>query len=146
MNNRIFIFLTTFVAIAMLAMLASNLTLFIAPRTQEKYIAYNDVKGIAIEHHGFLYTLNFEQQNRVIGWINMSLAINTTPPAQNSLTEPDVSNLIIYRFNKTDLILKPIGYSKNNLVFLSSELNSRGYMQDVSLGDWKSLLTKTYDP
>lgn len=143
MSSRLTGFLTIAVLVAMSAIFILNLypLFFISP--QEKILSYNGVRGIAIEHQGTLYTLNFEQQNRVIEAINRSLFISD----DSGLKKEGIgfSKLIIYRFNAPDMILTPLGYQNNNLVYSIPEWNRKGYLLDISEGAFKELLSQTYD-
>lgn len=50
----------------------------------------NNIRGVAVEIDGLLYTLNFEQQNALIKRLNEEVE---TPPS------PDIKKIIIYQFN-----------------------------------------------
>lgn len=71
------------------------------PRKQA-VLSYNDVQGMAIESQGQLYTLNFEQQNLVVGSLNLKEGI---PPL--TTCAPTIDRLIVYRFNQPDWVINP---------------------------------------
>lgn len=141
MDNRLITYLT-FAVVAVMAflLLANVFPIFIKP-IAEKYIGYNDVRGMAVEYEGKLYTLNFDQQKNAIGFFNQSIA-STSKPSQQA----DFSKLIIYRFNQlTDIVIKPEGYDNNqNLIFTAPEWTHEGSLQDVSQGKFKALIHQIY--
>jgi hypothetical protein len=144
-NNKSIFIMTGVVFLAMAILLAFNLTHVFSNPKVEKYLPFNDVKGTAIEHKGGLYTLNFDQQNSVIEYLNLSIPVGKE--ALDSHQGPlNFTKLIIYRFNKPDLVITPIQYEGNNLIFSSPEWNHNGYLKDVSYGHLKNLLATTYDP
>lgn len=63
-------------------------------------LAYNDVKGMAVESNGLLYTVNFDRQNRIVAAINK----NEQPPVGEICTGT-VDKLVIYRFNAPDWVI-----------------------------------------
>ncbi len=91
--------LRTFTYLAVTTIVLSTVLIFIAfmPKLlhsrKQEILSYNDVRGMAIERQGLLYTLNFEQQNRMVA------AINHNDPIKNKL--------IIYRFNHPDWVIEP---------------------------------------
>ena len=143
-NNNVMM-MTFVVLVAMAVLLAFNLEKIISKPHQAKYIGFNEVRGMAIEHKGLLYTLNFDQQNKVIDNLNLAIPIGKSALAPSKETL-NFTKLIIYRFNKADLILLPIQYEGNNLIFSVPEWNKSGYIKDISYGHLKSLLATTYDP
>lgn len=76
----------------------------LAPMLEQKppqsVLAYNEVKGMAIESEGKLYTLNFEQQNQVVAALNKKENI----PEIKTCGAPG-EKLIIYRFNAPEWVL-----------------------------------------
>jgi hypothetical protein len=145
MNNRNLMYLTIMVLIAMGLLLVVNITTLFTMPKPERYIGYNDVRGMAIEHQKLLYTLNFDQQNDLIKYFNMALPINKDLQTVIS-SSVDFSKLVIYRFNQPDLIITPIAYEDDNLIFKIPEWNEQGYLQDISQGSLKELISSTYDP
>lgn len=145
MSDRAIYWLTGLVVICMIALLLLNSVPLIWSPPKEKYIKYNDVRGMAIEHHQKLYTLNFQQQNEVIGYINKSIPVPQSS-VKNVKSKLDYTKIIIYRFNAPDMILMPIEYNDNNLIFSNPELNPSGLMRDTSRGGLKNVLANTFDP
>lgn len=108
----------------------------------EKYILKGDVKGIEIVHNDKPYTLNFEQQNTLIDYLNQSLPVNT-----NFRIDPNLpfSKIIIYRFKGAPLELTPITLVGTDLVFSAPTWNPNGYLRDISVGRMNKLLNNTFD-
>jgi hypothetical protein len=144
-QNKNVMIMTFVVLAAMGILLAFNLQQVISKPQQAKYIGFNEVRGMAIEHKGLLYTLNFDQQNKTIENLNLAIPVGKTAigPSEEPL---NFSKLVIYRFNKPNLTLLPIQYEGNNLIFSVPEWNKNGYIKDISYGHLKSLLATTYDP
>jgi hypothetical protein len=140
-------------SLALLAILIAILLINVTPlfviteSTEEKFIGYFEVRGMAVEYNQKLYTLNYEQQNDAVAYLNQSLLVG---PAAKSLasqsTKPEFTRLIIYRFGKPDLVLTPIGWEPDgNLVYSVPEWNHDGLLNDISLGAFRSLISRTYD-
>lgn len=95
-------FLYLFITGALLAILLYLIAL--APMLEkvppQSILAYNNVRGMAIESEGMLYTLNFEQQNRVVAAINRREKI---PEMETCAISMD--KLVIYRFNAPEWVL-----------------------------------------
>lgn len=143
--NNFTTYLTLLVLIGMGIILMLNFTRFITQEKNERYLSYNGVRGMALDHNKQLWTLSFEQQNKAIEQINLCLPIGKS--AQHQDGKPlDFGRIVIYRFNAPDLYLTPIAYDGNNLVFESKEWNPDGRLLDVSGGAFDALLRSTYDP
>jgi hypothetical protein len=144
MNTRIITFLTVIVLAAMGLILALNLSNLFLPLPAQRYLSFNDVKGIALDYKGQSYTLNFEQQNDLIDHVNRFLAVGKQKqPDPNARI--DFGSITVYLFNAPNIILKPIGLEKENLIFLVPEWNQSGYLLDVSNGALKELIDETFD-
>ena len=146
MSNRTLISFTALVILGMAILLGLNMNQILTGQPESQtYLNYNEVRGMAISHHQLLYTLNFTQQNKVIGLLNKAVRI-----AELKATErqpPDFDHLVIYQFNhKPDLIIKPIAYVDQNLIFSVPEWYKDGYLMELSEGDLQQLLSQTYDP
>lgn len=137
--------LTLLVLLGMGIILLLNFSssLLLQPKN-ERYLSYNGVRGMAVEHDHLLWTLNFDQQNSVIAHLNRSIPIgkNTRHLEKKPLI---IDRLIIYRFHAPDLFLTPVGYDGDNLIFQSAVWNPSGYLLDVSGGSFNVLLSQTYD-
>jgi len=120
-----------------------------------KYIAPNDVRGMAVEHNGLLYTLNFQQQNHLVEIFNRSNPISGPDLSKRKITPqnaPDVKKIIIYRFNAPDIEITPVAYTSRKetpnhaaLVFTSSEWNHGGYLEESIPEQSNEVLLTTYD-
>lgn len=144
-SNRFLVFMTALVLLGMGVLFVINFNSILGGKPiGQTYLEYNDVRGIAIKHKDSLYTLNFSQQNQLIDFINQSIKIQDYE--KQSISKPDFQQIIIYLFNgKPDLILEPVGYMNENLIYTNKEWNPSGYMRDVSAGSLKRFLSETYD-
>lgn len=144
MSNRLSLIMTIIVIACMALLFMINFNQVFWPSKVETYLSYNGVRGVEVEHHGSLYTLNFEQQNRLIDLLNRSIPIGSNVSYQKN-DNMDVKKIVIYRFDKPDVILIPYGHMNENIIFLSKDWNSDGLMKDVSQGELKTLLSTTFD-
>lgn len=145
MSNRTLYYLTALVLISMAALLTFNLSSILRgePLTPD-YIRRNHVRGMAVEHHQLLYTLNFQQQNDVLDMLNRALRITEI---KREREQPDIEKIIIYQFDDLpDLTITPIAYVNDDLIFSVPEWNPNGYLMDISSGRLRQLLSQTYDP
>lgn len=144
MKNRTLVYLTSFVILGMLVLLGLNMSSLMTGHRVETYLKYNHVRGMAINHNELLYTLNFNQQNEVIEILNHSVRVVGVKPGKRK--KPDFEKIVVYQFDgKPDLIVKPIAYIGNNLVFSVAEWNPEGYLMEISEGKLQTLLSKSYD-
>ena len=97
-------FLYLFLTGALLALLLYLIAL--APLLEKApasaVLAYNDVKGMAVESEGMLYTLNFKQQNRIVAALNKQEEILEIEGCVRPLP---LDKLVIYRFNAPEWVL-----------------------------------------
>lgn len=145
MSNRTLYWMTGLFVFCILILLLLNAVPMMWTPPAEKYLKFNDVRGMAVEHKQKLYTLNFEQQNEVIGHLNKSIPVSNTI-VTDMKPKLEISKIVVYRFGLPDLTIVPIEYSSNNLIFSSPDWNRDGLMKDVSLGALKNVLAQTYDP
>lgn len=141
MSNKNFIYLLVAGVIGMSVILMLNLVGFWQPQLTEKFLPRNDVRGIDIDHNGKLWTLNFEQQNKLVNVLNASIATSERFSPENT----DFDKLIIYRFNKPDIILTPLKVVNKQLVFSVPEWNLKGNMKESNPGEIQQILSQTYD-
>jgi hypothetical protein len=146
MTNRTLIYLTALVILAMTLLISLNMSSILTGESKNQtYLRYNDVRGMAIAHNQLLYTLNFKQQNTVIDILNKAIHIIDIRPGQRQ--PPNIEKIVIYRFNnQPDLVINPIAYVNQNLVFSIPEWEQEGYFMELSNGALKQLLSQTYDP
>lgn len=146
MTNRTLIYLTALVILAMTLLISLNMSSILTSESKNQtYLRYNDVRGMAIAHNQLLYTLNFKQQNTVIDILNKAIHIIDIRPGQRQ--PPNIEKIVIYRFNnQPDLVINPIAYVNQNLVFSIPEWEQEGYFMELSNGALKQLLSQTYDP
>lgn len=109
---RIHALLYLFVSVSVLALVL--LLIALAPTWQappkQLILPYNDVKGMAVESGGVLYTLNFDQQKQVVAALNRGTGL-----PDMEMYAPSVEKLIIYRFNASEWVI-PVSRMKNDTV------------------------------
>lgn len=110
----------------------------------EKYILRGDVQGTEIIHNSIAYTLNFEQQTKLLDYLNQSLPVGSDSKKNSS---PFLfTKFIIYRFQAPPLEFIPIAVLGNDLLFSAPTWNPNGYMRETSSGEMLNLLNSTFDP
>lgn len=143
-SNKTLYYLTSVVALGVALLLLIQFFNRISFPTNERYLSYNGVRGVAIEHNNLLYTLNFDQQNRLIDYINMALPVGKSS-WNSSRNDLPFTKIVVYRFNQPDLIMTLVGIENQNLIFAVPDWNSAGYISDVTLGKFYQLMVRTYD-
>lgn len=142
-GNRFITYLTLLVLAGMAIILMFNISNLFTGSVNERYLSYNGVRGVAVEYKQKLWTLNFEQQNQLIDWINRAIPIGKLGKPERGGVP--YNRIVVYRFNAPDLFITPIGYDGDNLVLEAKEWNPSGYLLDVSRGSLDTLLQSTYD-
>lgn len=144
MSNRTLGFLTALVILCMIVLFAINLNSILSGQPiNQKYLQYNEVRGMAITRHKVLYTLNFEQQNEIVGILNQAIPINVI---EGERTPANIEQLIIYQFQELpDIVLTPIGYVGKDMIFAAPQWTPNGYLKELSEGTLQKLLTESYD-
>lgn len=99
-------YLAVFLLLLIAGIGALNLFLLLRPEKTQRVLKTNDVRGMAVEHDGLLYTLNFSQQNGVVSALNQS--VESKAPLPTAFTR-----LVVYRFNQNDLIFSAEELSRN---------------------------------
>lgn len=143
MNNKTLLYMIIGVVTCLSILLFINTFSFVLEFSPEKYLSPNNVQGIAVEHKGKLYTLNFQQQNDFITYINKAFKAGNSITPQPSTA---INKIIIYPFNKSDIQITVYGYIGDDLIFSTPAWHSNELLQDKSEGALKKLLSQTYDP
>lgn len=160
MGKRITIFMTVAVLAGFGVILLMNVAALLG-YIPPKYISPNDVRGMAIEHNSTLYTLNFAQQNTLVDIFNRAIPVNKGAFEARQVTNvkaPQVTKIIIYRFNQPDIEIKPVGYvnknssaltsadpSRYSMVFSAPIWNPEGLLEETASDELQQLLLTTYD-
>lgn len=144
MNNKSLTYLTAIVLVGTTILLALNVMPIFWSPVNEKYIVYNDVRGMAVSHKGQLYTLNFDQQNEVIGLLNLTIKVGTQKLTPD-IKKADFDRIVIYQFKGPDLDIIPVGINEDGILFSVPRWNTDGYMQDVSKKQFTTLIENAYD-
>ena len=160
-NNRTTAIMTAAVLAGFTIILLMNMASFFGIESV-KYLSPNMVRGIAIEHKGLLYTLNFDQQNRFIAILNRSIPISEAMVEKRKSAQPadeEIQKIVVYRFNAPDLEIRPKAYverlnsaSPQNakepqaMVLAVKELTPTGLLEETTAGELHQLFSETYDP
>jgi hypothetical protein len=144
MTNRALFFLTSLVIASMLILLGLNMTsILTGTPPAETYLKHNQVKGMEVGYNNLLYTLNFKQQNELIDIFNRSVKVVGLKPGKHQ--KPSIEKIIVYQFGLPDLVITPIAYIDNNLVFSVPEWDVNGYLMELSDGYLHQMIMQTYD-
>lgn len=112
-----------------------------------KYISPNDVRGSAIQYNQKLYTLNFEQQNNLLGIFNSSTVIPEASIANGM--KPEFDKIILYRFNAPDVSITPIQFLKKGdqhvFIYSAPTWNASGWLQATGPENFQNFFSQTYD-
>lgn len=140
-RQLIYLVVTTLVILSVLLLITAFFNLRTPP--SQKLLSYNDVNGIAVERNGIFYTLNFQQQNELIGFFNHAIALD--PPllslSQNEhLTQPSYTKITVYPFDRPDIEITPVAYIDDQLLFASKTWNEGKQLLDTSKGALKQIL------
>ncbi|GAB4237866.1 MAG: hypothetical protein Tsb0021_17650 [Chlamydiales bacterium] len=141
--QRSLLFLLIGIGAIVIALLLNFLTPY-EDQTDRKVLVRGDVRGMEIVHRNIPFTLNFEQQEAVINMINRSLFVGAAD--LNQITDEALfEEITIYPFKGNPMRLRPIAYlTDGNLLYTLPEFHT-GYLQDISEGEMKRLLSKSYD-
>lgn len=145
-SNRFILYMTGLVIIGMAILFALNVSIIVSEQGgPQTYLKFNDVRGMAVKYKQLLYTLNFSQQNEIIEILNQSIPMLSSD-ASGFRQAPDIQQIIIYQFgNKPDLILTPIVYMNNQLIYSMPQWNAKNNLMELSNGRLQTLLSETYD-
>lgn len=147
MSNRNIMFMTVFVLAGMGILLLINVTaLFQRQESKVTYVSPSDVRGSSVNHKNKEWTLNFSQQNALIAYLNQSIPISGGISNTRLNRSLDIQKITLYKFNAPNILITPIGYENDNLVFSAPEWNKEGLLKDTSHGKLKTMLFKTFDP
>lgn len=146
MNNRVLFSLTLLVLLGMLILFGINMTSILTGSTPfQPYLDFNQVRGIDVNHRHLSYTLNFAQQNEIIEILNRSVKVMGLRPGKHQ--RPAIERIVIHRFHDLPaLIITPVAYVDQNLVFSIPDWDAHGYLMELSEGRLQNLLAETYDP
>lgn len=157
--NRFTLIMTMAVLCGFSVLLLMNVASFLGV-VPAKYISPSDVRGIAVQHDGKLYTLNFSQQNTMVDIFNRMIPVKKELVFERQVktTRPEVQKIIIYRFNAPDIEITPIAYvmkttslaqpvSQGHLSMVLSvpDWNAEGFLEESTNDELHQLLPTTYD-
>lgn len=144
MKNRTIYYLAGIALLTIGILFLFNLSsMFINP-FPEHYIGHNRIKGMAIQHDGILFTLNFSQQNEAVDLINQAVTTSATDSFKQQ-SQQDFQKLVIYRFNAPDITITPITMIDNSYIFSVPEFSENLLLKDTSQGRLKNVLSESYE-
>lgn len=144
MSNRILVIFLIIAVVGILLLLAINSSHLFSSAPHKGYLSRGETRGIELYHQGKPYTLNFEQQESLIDLLNRATPVEKVEVDLQSKPPLDFEKIVIYRFNAPNIILTPIGYKDNQLLFSVPEWSQKPF-QDNSQGTLRTLLSHTYD-
>lgn len=108
---------------------------------KEKKMLLNpkEVEGSSVTENQKTYTLNFEQQNTLIKWINQSESFSGN---MDSFQPTSIEKITFHIFNQPDIDLYPSGLIENQFLFFSPSWKDKGQMVEPSKGVLKQILTE----
>lgn len=133
------------VVLAVLILLGINLIPFFSTSQKKVLISLNDTNGMAVVHNGTPYTLNFEQQNSAMEYINRAVFVKKSDYA-NRKKNFEVEKITVYRFKKPEVDIFPIDLADKNLIFSAPAWSQEYYFMDLSAGGFQRLLISSFDP
>lgn len=107
------------------------------------YIRHEEVRGMAVVHNNLPFTLNFDQQKKVIDILNRAILVGD-PKSESGDPLLGFQSIVIYRFNQPDVVITPIRWVHKNLLFRAKDW-SESNLLDVSREELFTLLPTTYD-
>lgn len=144
MSDRTLNIFTVIVIACIFILLAVNYLPFISTAVEDQFLTNDGVKGVELYHNNTPFTLNFDQQNFLIGSLNKGEKIGKELIKRNSSLFP-YSKIVVYQFGKPTITLTPISIIDQNIIFEAPEWNPNGYIQESSGGELLELLSKTFD-
>lgn len=147
MNNRSTTWMIVGVILSIVVLLSFNTWVHYQPEvaTGGQFLSRNQVRGIEVVHKEKPFTLNFEQQNAFIDYINSTELVNKSMAAAIQ-TPADIEKIIIYLFDAPEITLTTVGYLNSNLLLSVPKWNPEMLLLDRSQGSFKTLISETYDP
>ena len=145
MSNRMLTLFSLLILICIGALLAVKFLPYTAAAEGDGLFASrNGTRGSAVIHSSKPWTLNFEQQNDLISYLNEGENIGKEL-IENAPSQFPYSKIVIYQFDKGDLTFTPVNYQGDNIVFDAPQVVENGYVLEGSDGKLKQLLLGTFD-
>lgn len=144
MNSNTISIMAGAVVLAALVLLGLNLTPFFSHKEQKVLISLNDTNGMTVVHNGKPYTLNFEQQNSAMEYINRSVFVKKSDYEKRKKNF-EVEKIIVYRFKNPEVDIFPIDLADRNLIFSAPTWSQEYYFMDLSAGGFQRLLASSFD-
>lgn len=144
MNARSAIYATLVVAVAVGLLLLRGLVPIIPEGKISTFLQANNVRGMEVVWKGQPYTLNFQQQQEMIEYINRSIPVGKI---RDSITSyPGLNKIVVYQFGQPTVDLTPVDFNLNEFYFSALTWNPGGYLMDNSAGEMARLVESSHDP
>lgn len=109
---------------------------------EKNRLELNDVQAISIEKDGKQHVLNLQQQVELVKYLNLAVPVEKKT-YENQTDQIDFERIVISRLkNQPEVVITPVGYIRNNLLFSAPSWNPKGYMRDLSDGGLKKIITQ----
>ena len=129
---------------ALFVILALNLIPLFWTDHLSTYIKQDHISGIAVRHANRLFTLNYEQQKKVVDILNRAIPMGRVE-RQKSDPALDFDQIVIYRFKEVPLILTPLAWLDDNTLYFEAPTWSKSRLKEVSRGQLYQILQDSYD-
>lgn len=136
--------MTIAVVIGAFTLIFLNLSPFFSASEKNTYIAMNNVRGAAVIYKQKPYTLNFEQQTKLIDIMNRAVLVKKSDYAKEKKTF-SFDEILIYPFAGSPIELKPIDSVERNIVFSVPLWSQDYYLMELSAGSLQDLIDSTHD-
>jgi len=143
MSNRNLWAMTILLLAGIALLFVMNMTSVFDSFTFEKNrLELNDVQGISIEKDGKTHVLNLQQQVQLVKYLNLAVTVEKKTYG-NENDQVDFERIVISRLkNQPELIITPVAYISDNLLFSAPSWNPNGYFRDTSEGKLKQIITQ----
>ena len=147
MKNSTVIAMTALVLVAIGALLFMNLAPYASFKEapSSSLVSNSEIRGIAVVHRGVPFTLNFDEQKVAVDSVMRAVTVKKAdyPEVKGPF---DFDKIIIYRFNAPEIELFPIQFPEQNLVFSMPPINKDKYYMELSGGEFKRMISQSFDP
>jgi len=146
MSNRTLFIMISIVIVLMGVLVLSNISHVFQMQESERFIGYNEIRGMEVIHRGKPYTLNFAQQTSISRYLNESTNFDEQKQILDSKKKYPIEKIVIFKFNGLEPIeITPVDFYEDNLIFSAPLWHDQGYLIENSGGNLRKILSLTYD-
>lgn len=143
-NNKLTVLIFLGV-VGVIALLFLQITPTNNPTTTPQLSTIGDLKGSAIFHKNTPYTLNFDQQQILIEYLNRAAKVKKSDFTIETSTFP-YERIVLYRFEGGNIELIPVMLKEKNIVFNIPKISEDSYFLEMSGGQLANVLNGAFDP